>query len=270
MQVPDGVFQRPSSSTAWRWRCSAPSRRWAAGSSPAARASPPKASSTPGTAPAASAVGAAIAAATSARPSIRRPPSSIPPATAATSRCGPYSVVSEVFLDEATGRAAGVRVIDANTKEVMEFRARVVVLGAGTLDSTRILLNSQVGASSRRAGELLGHPRLLPERARHGPPGQRLHPVAHRQGGDPRRRPAVGPTCRGSATSPTSIPTSSAATTSRAGAARASTRTCAHDLPGFGKAFKSSVRKYYPAMMSLGGFGEVLPRKENRVSLDPW
>jgi hypothetical protein len=28
------------------------------------------------------------------------------------------------------------------------------------------------------------------------------------------------------------------------------------------------VRKYYPALISLGGFGEVLPRKENRVSLD--
>jgi hypothetical protein len=42
----------------------------------------------------------------------------------------------------------------------------------------------------------------------------------------------------------------------------------AHDLPGFGKGFKSSVRKYYPALLSIGGFGEVLPRKENRVSLD--
>jgi choline dehydrogenase-like flavoprotein len=43
----------------------------------------------------------------------------------------------------------------------------------------------------------------------------------------------------------------------------------AHEIAGFGKGFKSSVRKYYPAMISLGGFGEVLPRKENRVSLDP-
>jgi len=43
----------------------------------------------------------------------------------------------------------------------------------------------------------------------------------------------------------------------------------AHDILGFGKSFKSSVRKYYPALISLGGFGEVLPRKENRVFLDP-
>ena len=43
----------------------------------------------------------------------------------------------------------------------------------------------------------------------------------------------------------------------------------AHEMPGYGKAFKSSIRKYYPAMISLGGFGEVLPRRENRVTLDP-
>jgi glucoside 3-dehydrogenase (cytochrome c) catalytic subunit len=43
----------------------------------------------------------------------------------------------------------------------------------------------------------------------------------------------------------------------------------AHDMPGFGKALKSNIRKYYPAMLSIGGFGEVLPRKENRVLLDP-
>ena len=77
------------------------------------------------------------------RPSIRRPRSSSPRATAATSPCGRTRCVSEVILDPATGRAAGVRVIDANTREVMDFKAKVVVLGAGCLDSTRILLNSK-------------------------------------------------------------------------------------------------------------------------------
>src|SRR5439155_26937145 len=42
----------------------------------------------------------------------------------------------------------------------------------------------------------------------------------------------------------------------------------AHEIAGYGKAFKSNVRKYYPALISFGGFGEVLPRKENRVTLD--
>jgi choline dehydrogenase-like flavoprotein len=43
----------------------------------------------------------------------------------------------------------------------------------------------------------------------------------------------------------------------------------AHSIPGYGKAFKSNVRKYYPALISFGGFGEVLPRKENRILIDP-
>src|SRR5260370_5285684 len=42
----------------------------------------------------------------------------------------------------------------------------------------------------------------------------------------------------------------------------------AHDIQGYGKAFKSNVGKYSPAIISFGGFGEVLPRKENRVTLD--
>ncbi|MBI3265411.1 MAG: GMC family oxidoreductase, partial [Acidobacteria bacterium] len=43
----------------------------------------------------------------------------------------------------------------------------------------------------------------------------------------------------------------------------------AHDIPGYGKAFKSNVRKHYPAIISFGGFGEVLPRRENRITVDP-
>src|SRR6185295_16226116 len=43
----------------------------------------------------------------------------------------PFSVVSEVLVDPATNAATGVRVIDANTREVLDFTARAVVLGAG-------------------------------------------------------------------------------------------------------------------------------------------
>ncbi|MCA1563151.1 MAG: GMC family oxidoreductase [Acidobacteria bacterium] len=43
----------------------------------------------------------------------------------------------------------------------------------------------------------------------------------------------------------------------------------AHEIAGYGKTFKSNVRKYYPAMISLGGFGEVLPRRDDRVTIDP-
>jgi choline dehydrogenase-like flavoprotein len=38
---------------------------------------------------------------------------------------------------------------------------------------------------------------------------------------------------------------------------------------GFGAAYKKAVRDYGGAFISMGGFGEVLPRYENYVDLDP-
>lgn len=54
----------------------------------------------------------------------------------------PFSVVHSLIFDARTRRAAGVRVIDAESKAAIEFRATVVFLCASTLESTRILLNS--------------------------------------------------------------------------------------------------------------------------------
>ena len=42
----------------------------------------------------------------------------------------PHSVVHSVLVDERTGRATGVRVIDAVTHDVTEYRARVVFMNA--------------------------------------------------------------------------------------------------------------------------------------------
>ena len=51
------------------------------------------------------------------------------------------AVVREVLVDQE-GRAKGVAYVDRNTKSEREAYARVVVLAAGTLESTRIMLNS--------------------------------------------------------------------------------------------------------------------------------
>ncbi len=42
----------------------------------------------------------------------------------------------------------------------------------------------------------------------------------------------------------------------------------ANSTPGFGKGFKKTVRDRAGAFISMGGFGEVLSRYENSVSLD--
>ncbi|WP_111977581.1 GMC oxidoreductase [Algibacillus agarilyticus] len=53
------------------------------------------------------------------------------------------SIVTRVDYDEATGKAKGVTIIDAKTKEKREYQARVVFLCASALGSVQILLNSK-------------------------------------------------------------------------------------------------------------------------------
>ncbi|WP_276499492.1 GMC oxidoreductase [Pontibacter litorisediminis] len=54
----------------------------------------------------------------------------------------PFSVVESVIYDEKAGKATGVRVVDANTKEVTEYYARIIFVNASALHTNHILLNS--------------------------------------------------------------------------------------------------------------------------------
>ena len=180
----------------------------------------------------------------------------------------PFSVVSEVVLDPATGKARGVRVIDTQTREVMDFEARVVVLGAGTLDSTRILLNSKSGRHPNGLGNssgLLGcylSEHLMGPRASGFIPA-RLGTEATLDDGRP-----ITPYIPRFRNVTDKHPDFIRGYHFQGGGGAYEYPGMAHGLPGFGKGFKSSVRKHYPALLSIGGFGEVLPRKENRVFLD--
>jgi len=65
----------------------------------------------------------------------------------AAARTGKFTLVSDAIVSnllmDGSGRAEGVRYIDRVTREHREAYARVVVVAAGALESTRILLNSQ-------------------------------------------------------------------------------------------------------------------------------
>jgi choline dehydrogenase-like flavoprotein len=54
----------------------------------------------------------------------------------------PHSVVHSIIYDEAKGKATGVRVIDANTKQATEYFAPVIFVNAGAMNTNLILLNS--------------------------------------------------------------------------------------------------------------------------------
>jgi choline dehydrogenase-like flavoprotein len=54
----------------------------------------------------------------------------------------PDSVVHSVIYDDKKGKAVGVRVVDAHTKEMTEYYSRVIFLNAACLNSNLIALNS--------------------------------------------------------------------------------------------------------------------------------
>ncbi len=190
------------------------------------------------------------------------------PAAQATGRLTlrPWSVVHSVKYDPRTGRASGVRVIDARTGAPLEFDARVVFLCASALESTRLLLNSTserwpagLANSSGTLGKYLmdhwmgaGAQGTVPgfeDRRTTGrrPTGiylPRFRNVTDRQAGFLR-----GYAYQGGA--------------GRSGWGRG------NSLPLFGRDLKEALRTPGPWGMRLYGFGECLPRETNAVSLDP-
>jgi choline dehydrogenase-like flavoprotein len=54
----------------------------------------------------------------------------------------PNSVVHSIIYDEKKGKAVGVRVVDSETKKMMEYYARIIFVNAAAINTNLILLNS--------------------------------------------------------------------------------------------------------------------------------
>lgn len=54
----------------------------------------------------------------------------------------PQSVVHSIIYDEKKQKATGVRVIDADTKQMMDFYARIIFVNAAAINTNLVLLNS--------------------------------------------------------------------------------------------------------------------------------
>ncbi|HEY4207287.1 MAG TPA: GMC family oxidoreductase [Puia sp.] len=54
----------------------------------------------------------------------------------------PFSVVHSIIYDEKKGKAVGIKVIDADTKQEVDYYARVIFMNASALNTNLILLNS--------------------------------------------------------------------------------------------------------------------------------
>jgi choline dehydrogenase-like flavoprotein len=179
------------------------------------------------------------------------------------------STVYEVTVDPNTGKATGVSFVDSDSKKSYQAKAKVVILAASTLESTRLMLLSKsshhpngIGNSSGNVGhyfcehimgpsvvglmpELVGQPRTLDD----GRPGGFYIPRFQNLG-DKKEKFLRGYGFEG-------------------GSGCGMIPGTAYDTPGFGEEYKKHVRDYAGAVISMGGFGEVLARYENAVSIDP-
>ena len=196
-------------------------------------------------------------------------PSVTLPAAARTGRLTLISdaVVSHVLM-KADGKAEGVYYVERTTRAHREARARVVVLAASALESTRILLNSRsarfsegLGNSSGQLGHYLmdhftleGAGGFLPQfkssqRELRGTPCGFLIPKYANTTGHENKNFVRGYRFDGDG----------------------SQELYAHafGLAGFGADWRRRVRSEIPYYFGITAQGECVPRYENYVTLDP-
>ncbi|MGI4729722.1 MAG: GMC oxidoreductase [Janthinobacterium lividum] len=72
----------------------------------------------------------------------------------------PFSIVTKILYDKDTKKATGVEVLDAETKQTYEYKAKIVFVNASTINSAWVLMNSATdiwpGGLGSSSGEL-GH-----------------------------------------------------------------------------------------------------------------
>jgi len=177
----------------------------------------------------------------------------------------PFSIATRVLYDRDSRKATGVEIIDAETKQTYEFKAKIVFLCASTFNSTALLMNSAtdvwpegLGSSS---GEL-GH-NALDHHGRAGAGGQV-------EGFDDRqvtgRRP-VGfyvPRFRNLFGDKRSYLRGFGY---QGIASRQDWNRGVAEL-GVGASFKAALTEPGPWQIGFSGFGEILPYHDNRVYLD--
>jgi choline dehydrogenase-like flavoprotein len=190
------------------------------------------------------------------------------PAARATGRMTlrPFSIVRSVLYDARAGRATGVSVIDANTGEEREFTARIIFLCASALESARILLNSR----SARFPDGLANSS--------GQVGRNIMDHIKWGGATGEFEGWTDRTVIGERPNGIYVPRFRNVTSRhpdfirgygfQGGAGRVGWQARARSH-GLGLEFKRRLLELGPWNMSFWGFGEMLPREENRATVHP-
>ncbi|WP_276389183.1 GMC oxidoreductase [Eudoraea chungangensis] len=179
----------------------------------------------------------------------------------------PDSIVHEVMYDPDTKKATGVKVIDRETKETFEFKAKVIFLCASALASTSILMQSKsdrfpdgMGNDSDQLGRNIMDHHLgvgasgkfdgFEDKYYKGRKPNGIYvPRFRNLGGNSNMKEFV----RGYGY--------------QGGSSRGNWEETISEL-SHGKNLKDAILKPGGWTMGMGGFGEVLPYEENRMTLD--
>jgi len=184
------------------------------------------------------------------------------PAARATRRLTlrPYSVVHSIIYDKRKGRATGVRVIDGQTKHALEFQARIIFLCASTIESARILLNSE-GNLANSSGQV---GKNLMDHIMGGGASGRIDAPADRNSIGNRPNGIYVPRFRNLGNQKSQFLRGYGF---QGGGGRSDWGRGV-DQTGFGADFKKSLRRPGPWGFSFYGFGEMLPKESNYVEID--
>jgi len=172
------------------------------------------------------------------------------------------ALAREILVDKE-GLARGVSIVDRQTGKEEEIRARVMVVCCATVESARLLLNSR----SRYHPAGLGNSSGVVGRYLHGHLSGQVHVYLEDLAGVP-------PFNQDGATDHVYIPRYRTKTNDGAFGFQVNYENymfpyLASSLTGYGAGFKSAVRRMQPGFLMLGGFGKVIARPENRVTVDP-
>jgi choline dehydrogenase-like flavoprotein len=177
------------------------------------------------------------------------------------------SIVSHLVMN-GDGSAAGVHYLDRLTKANNEARAKIIVLAAATLESTRILLNSRSSRCPEGVGNangVLGH-YLMDHFTIEGASGELTSLTSN-------KREPIGNPCGYLIAKYSNIEGFRNKDFLRGyrfdGAASQSVYDHAFSTPGFGREWREKVRTEIPYGFSIEAQGECLPRFDNYVELDP-
>jgi len=193
--------------------------------------------------------------------------SSTLPAARATNKLTlrPWSIVTKILYDKDKKRATGVEVLDAETNKTYQYFSKIVFLNASTLNSAWVLMNSAtdiwpdgLGSSSGELGHNLMDHHLgvgagglvegYEDKYYFGRRANGIYIPRFRNMNGEKRDYIRGFGYQGGG--------------SREG--------YMHEVAEYaiGKEFKDGLTEPGPWQMGIGGFGEILPYHENKVTLD--